>query len=108
VDQSVAKSGIPTVGFFVQVPHYVTGSYPSGVLALLRRVEQHLDITLNLEPFVEEEQTHRRQLDEIIADRPEAQEHVQALEKMQAEQQVVSGEDLASEIERYLKDMGRP
>ena len=38
VDQAVSARGIPTVGFFVQVPHYVSGTYPSGVLALLTRL----------------------------------------------------------------------
>lgn len=104
VDQSVAASGIPTVGFFVQVPHYVSGNYPSGVLALLRRVAKQLDIDIPLGSLEEEEASHRRQLDEVIADQPEAQEHVTALEVMNAQQKSISGEALASEIERYLRD----
>lgn len=47
---------------------------------------------------------HVEQLDELVARQPEAQEHVRALEAMTEEQRTVSGEDLASEIERYLRD----
>jgi len=104
VDQSVAGVGISTVGFFVQVPHYVSGNYPSAVLALLRRVATQLGISIPLGDLLDEEATHRRHLDEVVAEQPEAQEHVTALEKMNADQKSISGEELASEIERYLRD----
>jgi hypothetical protein len=39
-----------------------------------------------------------------VAEQPEAQEHITALETMQADQPTVSGEELASEIERYLRN----
>lgn len=106
VDQAVAARGIPTVGFFVQVPHYVTAPYPSAVLALLQRLAHHLRLPIPLTSLEEDAVTHRRQLDEIVADQPEAQEHVQTLEAMQADQPAVSGEELASEIERYLRERG--
>lgn len=104
VDQQVASSGVPTVGFFVQIPHYATGPYPSGVLALLQRFARHLELDMPLASFEEEARVHRVQMDELISSQPEAQEHIRALEKMAAENTAVSGEDLAVEIERYLKD----
>jgi PAC2 family len=104
VDQRVAKNGIPTVGFFAQVPHYVTGSYPPGVLALVRRFGTHLGLELPLSLLEEEARVHREQLDEVVAEQPEAQQHITTLESMQADQPVVSGEELASEIERYLRN----
>jgi proteasome assembly chaperone (PAC2) family protein len=104
IDQEVAASGIPTVGFFVQVPHYVNGNYPAGVLALLSRVARHLDIEIPMSLLEEDARMHREQLDELIASQPEAQEFVARLESMNAEQRVVSGEELAAEIERYLKE----
>jgi hypothetical protein len=104
VDQQVAATGVPTVGFFVQVPHYVTAPYTSAVLALLSRLEQHLEFDLSLGSLAEEAIEHKSQLDEIVARQPEAQEHVRQLEAMNEEQRVVSGEELASEIERYLRD----
>lgn len=104
VDQGVAARGIPTVGFFVQVPHYVSGPYPSGLVALLSRFARHLELTLPLDHLQGEVEAHIRQLDEVVSARPEAQEHVRALEALQAQQSAVSGEELASEIERYLKD----
>jgi proteasome assembly chaperone (PAC2) family protein len=104
VDQQVAASGIPTVGFFVQVPHYASGNYPAAVLALLQRFSRHLGLDMPLTSFEEEARVHRTQLDELVSSQPEAQEHIKALEKMSAENTVLSGEDLAVEIEKYLKD----
>lgn len=108
IDRHVAKSGIPTVGFFVQVPHYVTGMYPPGILALMQRFAKHLDVAVSVEDLEEEAGAHRRQLDEAIEDQPEVREHIQSLEEMQTEQNIVSGEELASEIERYLRDAPPP
>jgi predicted ATP-grasp superfamily ATP-dependent carboligase len=103
IDMHLAERGFDTVGFFVQVPHYVTSPYPSGIAALLRRVELHLGMSISLDDLDAEAQAHRDQLDEIVAQQPEAAEHVRQLETMNAEQQAISGEDLANEIERYLK-----
>jgi hypothetical protein len=104
VDQHVAAREIPTVGFFIQVPHYVSGTYPAGLVALLRRFSTHLGVDLVLDDVEQEAETHRKTLDEAVAAQPEVQEHIRALEAMQAQQTVVSGEELASEIERYLRD----
>ena len=104
VDLHVASTGIPTVGFFVQVPHYVSNNYASGVLELLTRFSSHLDIEMPLDPLRDEAQAHRVQLDSVVAEQPEAQEHVRQLEEMNAQQKTVSGEELASEIERYLRE----
>ena len=104
VDLRVAEAGIPTVVFFVQVPHYVSSKYASGVLALLTRFAEHLGIDMPLDPLRDDARAHREQLDSVIADQPEAQEHVRQLEEMNAEQRIVSGEELASEIERYLRE----
>jgi hypothetical protein len=82
----------------------VSGTFPSGVLALVGRIAAHLELDLSLGTLEEEAKEHRRQLDEIVAGQPEAEEHVRALEAMQEEQKMVSGEELANEIERYLRD----
>jgi hypothetical protein len=107
VDQAVAAAGIPTVGFFVQVPHYVSGPYTAGVLALVRRVADHLEIEIPLDDLESETAAQREQLDAVVASQPEAQEYVERLETMTSDQPVVSGEELANEIERYLRDARR-
>jgi predicted ATP-grasp superfamily ATP-dependent carboligase len=107
VDQVVAEAGIPTVGFFVQVPHYVSGPYTAGVLALVRRIAEHLEIDISLDSLESEAAAQRDQLDDVVASQPEAQDYVTRLETLATDQPIVSGEELATEIERYLRDARR-
>ena len=37
LDITVAKAGIGSVGYFAQIPHYVSGEYPQASIDLLRR-----------------------------------------------------------------------
>ena len=41
-----AAVGIPAVGFFAQVPHYVNATYPTASIALLTALGRHLGIEL--------------------------------------------------------------
>src|SRR4249920_295527 len=40
----VAKAGIPALGYFAQVPHYISGPYPAASLALLETLGRHLGV----------------------------------------------------------------
>ena len=46
LEMQAAKDGIDAVGYFAQVPHYVSGPYPAAALELLHAVERHLGIEL--------------------------------------------------------------
>ena len=35
LDISIAEAGIPTLGYFAQVPHSVNGEYPAAAVALV-------------------------------------------------------------------------
>jgi PAC2 family protein len=106
-DLYLSEAGIPTVGFWAQVPHYVAALYHAGAVALLRRTAEHLGIDIPIEEFEEEARTQRTQLDQIVDARPEAKAYVERLEQMSAEQ-VPSGEEIAAELERYLRETTDP
>jgi len=38
-----SRPALPALGYFVQIPHYVTGGYPSAAVELVRLVSRHLD-----------------------------------------------------------------
>ena len=40
LEMAVAAAGIPAVGYFAQIPHYVSGPYPIASLELLRALER--------------------------------------------------------------------
>jgi hypothetical protein len=103
ISKHVMEQGIPTVGFFARVPHYVAGTYYPAVVALVERVTGHLRIPLPAGSLVDEAAEQRRRLDEAIEDQPQAQAIVKRLEELADSEGEVSGSELAAEIERYLE-----
>ena len=106
VELYLAEHGIPSVGFWAQIPHYVAGTYHGGALALTERVAAHLGVHLSLEALVEQAKDERIRLDAIVAERPEARAYLDQLEADGPTpiQPVPPGEDLAAEVERFLRD----
>lgn len=106
LDFLVAGAGVPTVGFYARVPQYVNVAYPAAALAVIRRLEQHLDLTLPAGALSEAAEAQRRELDTVAAQRPDLAEAVSKLESMVDAAESVSGEQLAAEIERFLRERG--
>jgi hypothetical protein len=100
---ALAGHGIPTVGFWAQIPHYISGPYYAGIVALVNKVAAHLGAEISVQRLEEEALAQREQLDEIVGTRPETASHIARLETMAAAEEVVSGEELAGEIERFLR-----
>lgn len=105
-----AERGLPSVGLWAEVPHYIaTNPYPPGSLAMVQLLARLLDIEVDTAELESAASLHREQVDEAVADSEEATEVVQALEAHadsdeSDEEDVPSGEDLANEIERYLRE----
>jgi hypothetical protein len=104
VEMSLADTGIPSAGFWAQIPHYVAGTYHAGVLALVERVAAHLDVHLPVDALVEQAKDERIRLDAIVAQRPEARAYLDQLEAAGPAPSVPQGEDIAAEIERFLRE----
>ena len=64
---ALAEVGLPAIGLWAQVPHYAS-PYVSGAIALVRRVETHLTVTIGAGSLEEEDARQRVALQEIIAD----------------------------------------
>lgn len=107
---ALAERGMPSVGLWAEVPHYIaTNPYPPGSLAMVQLVARLLDVDVDTAELEQAASLHREQVDEAVADSEEATEVVQALEAHAdsgepGEEDVPSGEDLANEIERYLRE----
>jgi hypothetical protein len=106
VDMAVTAAGIPAVGYFAQVPHYVSGAYPGAAIELLRIVGLHLGAEIAPGPLAEEAWQLRTRLDAATAIDEATRSHVERLETMVDEARRPSGDDLISEIERFLRDRG--
>jgi hypothetical protein len=106
VELAVSGSGIPAVGFYAQVPHYVGGPYTAATIALLEHMGNHLGVEIPLDRLGEEAQSQRSRLDTLVDSQPEARAYLERLESLASEDQIPSGDEIASEIERFLRQAG--
>ncbi|CAM2761850.1 PAC2 family protein [Skermania piniformis] len=110
------KAGVPAVSFWAAVPHYVSQPpNPKASIALLRRVEDVLDIEVPLGELPEQAENWEQAVSEMTAEDEDIAEYVRTLEERgDAEFDVseamskVDGDEIAAEFEKYLKRRGRP
>jgi hypothetical protein len=106
LEMAMAEGGIPAVGYFAQVPHYVSGPYPAASLELLRALGRHLGIELPSGDLAEEARQLRTRLDTATAVEETTRAYVERLEGMVDEERLPSGDELIGEIERFLREGG--
>lgn len=106
IDMAIATAGIPTVGYYGQIPHYVSGPYPAASLELLRVLGTHLGLDLPTGLLSAEAQQVGKRLEAAVAADETTREYVARLEAMVDESRLPSGDDLISDIERFLRERG--
>jgi len=105
-----ARAGLVTASLWAPVPHYVaTVPSPKATLALLRRLEDLLEIPIDTSELDEAAVEYERRLDEAVASEPEVRALVERLEQQADEQDISfrnlpSGESIAKDFERFLKE----
>jgi hypothetical protein len=105
VEMTVAAAGIPAIGYYAQVPHYIGASaYAPATLALLQHLERRLGVTIPLRTLGDDAIAQRERLDVAIAEDEDSKEYLTRLEALASEERMPSGDEIASEIERYLKE----
>ena len=90
------------------VPHYLQGSpSPSGSLAILQRLSALLDVTIDLSDLEGRARSHESRVAEAVRSDPDIAATVEELER-QADAEdmndIPSGEELAAEVERFLRN----
>ena len=106
LEMAIAAAGIPALGYFAQVPHYVTGPYPGAAVALLTSLSRHFGADLAAGPLASEARQLRNRLDAAAAVDDSTRAYVERLESMVDESRLPSGDELINEIERFLRDRG--
>ncbi|WP_262364285.1 PAC2 family protein [Arthrobacter echini] len=97
---------IPTMSLWAAVPHYVGQSpSPKAQLALLNKLEEVLQITVDSHILTEEAEAWERGVDELAVEDPEVAAYVRQLEEAKdtVDLPEASGESIAREFERYLR-----
>lgn len=106
VEWTLAGNGIPAVGFWAQVPHYAM-PFAAGAIALIRKVEDHLAVTIGAGALEDEDARQRVALQQMLEDNPEARDYIARLEGLVGEASVPSPENIAEEVERFLRNQRR-
>ena len=104
-----AAADIPVVSLWASVPHYVAQSpSPKVTLALLRAVEDVLDVSLPQADLPEEARAWERGVDELAQQDSDVAEYVRTLEEAKDATDLpeASGDAIAREFERYLRRRG--
>ena len=104
----LGRAGIPAVGLWAEVPHYIAGSpNPNGALALVRTVAEAMRTPIDTTELEAAAAMHDEQVAEAVAEHEDAAEMVTALEELYdkgaTDQSLPSGDQIADEIERFLR-----
>jgi len=109
IQEACQRFAIPSVSLWAAVPHYVAQPpCPKATLALVRRIEDLLDVSIPLGDLVDESRAWELGVDELAAEDDEVGDYVKELEDARdtADLPEASGEAIAREFERYLKRRG--
>jgi proteasome assembly chaperone (PAC2) family protein len=104
---ALEKASIPSVSLRVGVPHYLMqAQHPKSAAALLQHLQHVLGIPTDHANLVEEMSRWQELHDAAVEGDREASAYVRMLEQrydMQMERNIPSGDDLAAELEEFLR-----
>jgi hypothetical protein len=124
LEHGFTARGLPALGLWAQVPHYVPASaYPQASMALLGGLHEVTGLQVEAGLLRDEADRHGRRLDELIASNDEHVAVLHQLEQAYDEEaaaggltgtslpftanDIPSGDELAAELERFLREQGR-
>jgi predicted ATP-grasp superfamily ATP-dependent carboligase len=108
-----ADAGIPSASLWAAVPHYVAAAAnPKAALALLRKVEVLIGVSVDVSELESAAADYERQVGVAVQSDPDIQAFVERLEQaadsegQSSPEDVPSGELLAREFQRFLRQRG--
>lgn len=118
IDVEANGAGIPAVGLWAQVPHYVASmAYPAASIALMAGLHAVSGVRFEPGELDADARATRLRIDELVAANPQHETMVRQLEEMMDEglggpddaptfgfDRIPSGDELAEELQRFLRD----
>jgi proteasome assembly chaperone (PAC2) family protein len=103
---------LPSVSLWAAVPHYVSlAPSPRAALALCQRLGDILGATIDVSELEEASERYSEQVSEAVASDDETAAYVEELESraelLDDEQDIPSGDSLAAELTRFLRERER-
>jgi proteasome assembly chaperone (PAC2) family protein len=109
VHDACREAGIPSVSLWSAVPHYVSlAPSPRAALALVRRFGELLQVPIDLSELEQASEEYSEQVTEAVSTDADTQGYVEELERrvdmLAEDDDLPSGETLAAELTRYLRE----
>lgn len=112
IERCCADHGLPATGIWAQIPHYASGMpYPDGAVALVEGLRTIAGLQFPLGSLVDDARSTRIRLDELVSN---SDDHVAMVRQLEAQVDAIidttptgplpTGEDLAAELEQYLRE----
>jgi predicted ATP-grasp superfamily ATP-dependent carboligase len=109
-----AEAGLPSTSLWASVPHYVaSASSPKAALALVRKLESIVDVSVDVSELEEATSEYERQVGLAVQSDPDIQAFVERLERaaeserrQREPEDLPSGDSLAREFQRFLRQRG--
>jgi len=103
------QEGIPSVSLWAAVPHYVSlAPSPRAALALCRRLGELIGTDIDVAELEQAAEEYNEQVSEAVTSDAETAAYVEELERrvdmMEAAEELPSGESLAAELTRFLRE----
>ncbi len=113
IERTITDAGLPAVGIWAQVPHYAaTMRYPAAAARLIEGLNQIAGSDFSVADLGEEIDETRQRIDGLLDGNPEHQAMIRQLEAQTDEEtesriaDLPSGDDLAEELQRFLREQG--
>jgi predicted ATP-grasp superfamily ATP-dependent carboligase len=113
LQHACADAGLPSASLWAAVPHYVAAAAnPKAALALVRRLEGLIGVSVDVSELESAAADYERQVGLAVQSDPDIQAFVERLEQAaeseeeSSQQEVPSGDMLAREFQRFLRQRG--
>lgn len=104
LEHALTERGIPSLGLWVQVPHYVSAMpYPAAAQALLDGLADNTGIRVSTPALSSEAAAQHDRIERLVSGNPEHEAMVAKLEEAH-DLLTQTGDDIAAELERFLRD----
>ncbi len=114
IEHAASVAGIPSIGLWAQVPHYISGMpYAPAALALVEGLQRISELELQSGVLAAAAHSGRSHLDELVSSNPQHQAMITQLEEIYdatdigpSLEQLPTGDELAAEFQACRREQG--
>jgi proteasome assembly chaperone (PAC2) family protein len=105
-----ARRDVPSASLWAAVPHYIaTNTNPAAALALVRQLENILEVQLHPDELESASEVFLRQIAQVLESDEETAAYVSELERRDVDDddeddEIPTGDELAEELQRFLRE----